>query len=129
VLEESAHQLSLAAIWQTLREEGFAHLPRRADEERPPTLRPTAADVADIRQLDLTPRSLRTRFGGLFLFLPFLAQIPLDRLLSETDFPGSRMIPAGAALRSLLGLKLFGSARHSHVMSSVFDEGLALFAG
>src|SRR5256884_46121 len=24
---------------------------------------------------------------------------------------------------------LFGSARHSHVMSSVFDEGLALFAG
>src|SRR6266581_539431 len=129
VLEESAHQLSLAAIWQTLREEGFSRLPRRADEERPPTLRPTAADVADIRQLDLTPRSLRTRFGGLFLFLPFLAQIPLDRLLSETDFPGSRMIPAGAALRSLLGLKLFGSARHSHVMSSVFDEGLALFAG
>jgi len=68
-----------------------------------PTLRPTAADVADIRQLDLTPRSLRTRFGGLFLFLPFLAQIPLDRLLSETDFPGSRMIPAGAALRSFWG--------------------------
>jgi hypothetical protein len=28
-----------------------------------------------------------------------------------------------------LALKLFGSARHSHVMSSVLDEGLALFAG
>ena len=27
------------------------------------------------------------------------------------------------------GEKLFGSARHSHVMSYVFDEGLALFAG
>ena len=39
------------------------------------------------------------------------------------------MIPAAHALRSLLGLKLFGTARHSHVMSSVFDEGLALFAG
>jgi hypothetical protein len=26
-------------------------------------------------------------------------------------------------------LKLFGNARHSHVMSSVLDEGLALFAG
>ena len=32
-------------------------------------------------------------------------------------------------MRSLLALKLFGSARHSHVMSSVFDEGLALWAG
>jgi hypothetical protein len=29
----------------------------------------------------------------------------------------------------LLGLKLYGKARHSHVMSDVFDEGLALFAG
>ena len=32
-------------------------------------------------------------------------------------------------MRSLLALKLFGKARHSHVMSSVFDPGLALFAG
>jgi hypothetical protein len=129
VLEESGHPLSVAAIWHTLTEEGFARLPRRADEERPSALRPAAADVADVRQLDLTPRSLRTRFGGLFLFWPFLAQIPLEKLLGEADFPGSRMIPSDAAMRSLLGQKLFGSARHSHVMSSVFDEGLALFAG
>jgi hypothetical protein len=39
------------------------------------------------------------------------------------------MIPAGCAIRSLLGLKLFGTARHGHVMSAVLDEGLALFAG
>jgi hypothetical protein len=38
-------------------------------------------------------------------------------------------VTPGAALRSLLALKLFGNARHSHVMSYVFDEGLALFAG
>ena len=38
-------------------------------------------------------------------------------------------VPAAAAVRSLLALKLFGNARHSHVMSYVLDEGLALFAG
>lgn len=128
-LEESGTRLSLAAISQALAKEGFARLPRRADEERPPMLRPTPADVADVRQLDLTPRSFRTRFGGLFLFLSFLAQIPLEQLLSKSDFPASKMIPASAAIRSLLAMKLYGSARHSHVMSSVFDEGLALFAG
>ena len=37
--------------------------------------------------------------------------------------------PWGCALRSLLALKLFGTARHPHVMSAVLDEGLALFAG
>lgn len=31
-------------------------------------------------------------------------------------------------MRSLLALKLFGNARHSHIMSHVFDEGLGLFA-
>ncbi|MGH9445840.1 MAG: hypothetical protein ACRD3O_08955 [Terriglobia bacterium] len=128
-LEESGESLSPAAISHILTEEGFARLPRRADEDRPPAVGATPAPVADVRRLDLTPRSFRTRFGGLFLFLPFLAQIPWDDLLSETGFPGSRMVPSSAALRSLLAMKLFGSARHSHVMSSVFDEGLALFAG
>jgi hypothetical protein len=72
---------------------------------------------------------VNTKFGGLFLFVPFLASIPFDKMLLEAGFPGSKMIPAGAALRSLLALKLFGSARHSHVMSYVLDGGLALFAG
>src|SRR5438093_737855 len=128
-LEESGQSLSPAAISKTLAEEGFARLPRRADEERPQALRATPADVADVRQLDLTPRSFRTRFVGLFLFLPFLARIHLQQCISKADFPGSKMIPVSAAIRSLLAMKLFGSARHSHVMSSVFDEGLALFAG
>jgi Transposase DDE domain len=128
-LQESGHPLSTAAISQTLTQEGFARLPRRSDEERPSALRPTVAAVADGRRLSLDPRSFRTRYGGLFLFVPFLAQIPLEKLLDKLRFPGSRMVPADAAVRSLLALKLYGNARHSHVMSSVFDQGLALFAG
>ncbi len=120
---------STATISIILREEGFSKLPRRTDEERPAGPRPEAADVADARQLDLTPRRFRTRFGGLFLFVPYLARIPLAQILETAGFPGTKMIPSEHAIRSLLALKLFGNARHSHVMSSVFDEGLALFAG
>ena len=128
-LRDEGDLLSPAAVAILLQAEGFARLPRRLDEERPPGSRPTTADVADVRQLDLSPRSFRTQFGGLFLFLPSLAALPFDRLLRRAGFPGSDMIPAGCALRSLLALKLFGTARHTHVMSSVLDEGLALFAG
>jgi hypothetical protein len=85
--------------------------------------------VADRRSFDLSPREFRTQFGGLFLFVPFLARIPGAEIVKGTHLPGSEMIPAEHALRSLLGLKLFGSRRHSHVMADVFDEGLALFAG
>jgi Transposase DDE domain len=121
--------LSPVAISQILKDEGFARLPRRGDDERPPGSRPITADVADVRRLDLSPRPLRTRFGGLFLFLPTLAALPLDRILEQADLPGSLLVPAAHAIRSLLALKLFGTARHSQVMSTVLDEGLALFAG
>ena len=128
-LQQAGQALSPAAVAIILQEEGFAKLPRRADEERPPGSRPTRAEVADVQQLDLQPRTLHTRFGGLFLFLPLLTSLPFDRLIRQAGFPGSALIPAPHALRSLLALKLFGNARHSHVMSYVLDEGLALFAG
>lgn len=128
-LKTEGHTLSPVAVSLLLKEEGFARLPRRYDDERPDTPRPTAAAVADVRRLDLKPRQLRTKFGGLFLFVPSLAAIPFDDLLDKAGLPGSSKIPAAQAMRALLALKLFGNARHSHVMSYVFDEGLALFAG
>jgi len=129
VLETKSRKVSPVSVSLILKEEGFARLPRRRDEERPSAIRPTAGAVADVKQLALTPRQVHTKFGGLFLFVPFLAAIPFDKMLTEAGFPGSKMIPAGHAVRSLLALKLFGSGRHSHVMSYVLDEGLALFAG
>jgi transposase len=120
--------LSTTAIWEILHEEGFARLPRRQDAERPATLRPTAADVADRREFSLAPRRFSTQLGGLFLFLPWLVDGDLPGLVRQAGYPGSKMIPA---LRpgSLLGLKLSSTERKSHVMDLVFDEGLALFAG
>lgn len=128
-LAQNDQALSPPAIATVLKEEGFARLPRRTDEERPAVVRPEIAAVANVEELDLSPREFRTKFGGLFLFLPYLAAMPLDRIFRQAGLPGSKMIPAGQAMRSLLAMKLFGNARHSHVMSSVFDEGLALFAG
>ena len=128
-LRQDKEKLSAPAVWSLLRAAGFAKLPRRRDEERPAGPHPTKAPVADVRTLDWTPREMRTDFGGLFLFVPMLVALDLARVVRQVGLPGTKMIPAGCALRSLLGLKLFGRARHSHVMSSVFDEGLALFAG
>lgn len=129
LLQDQGHALSPAYIGIILKQEGFARLPRRADEERPEHPHAQRAPVADVQQLDLAPRQLRTQFGGLFLFVPYLAPLDWEAIFADQGFAGSKMIPAAHAMRSLLGLKLYGSARHSHVMSEVFDPGLALFAG
>jgi len=128
-LAEKGERRSPAGVSLILKKEGFDRLPRRREEERPQTPRPAKAQVADVRSLDLSAREFRTQYGGLFLFVPLLARIPWGDLVKHAELPGSEMIPAEHALRSLLGLKLFGSRRHSHVMADVFDQGLALFAG
>src|SRR5262245_28366261 len=129
VLDADGRPVSPVTVAQILKAEGFARLPRRRDDERPQAPRPATADVADVGQLNLQPRTIHTKFGGLFLFLPTLAALPFDRIIRQAGLPGSEMVPAACAVRSLLALKLFGNARHSHVMSYVLDEGLALFAG
>src|SRR4030042_5976043 len=121
--------LSTVSIAKILKEEVFARLPRRADDERPEQIKTEKDHVADARMMNLEARSFHTRFGGLFFFLPFLRAIQLDSIIEKAGFPGSKMIPAPHAVRSLLALKLFGNSRYSHIMSYVFDEGLALFAG
>ena len=65
----------------------------------------------------------------MFLFLPILETIGLNRMVLRHAMPGSDMIPAASAFRALLALKLWGIGRPSQAMAEVFDEGLALFAG
>ena len=72
-------------------------MPRRLDEERPATLRPGTQATADVRTLNLQPRSFRTRFGGLFFFVPLLNNIRLTEVLRQADLPSSQMIPAEQA--------------------------------
>jgi hypothetical protein len=128
-LAAAGHRISINALTVLLREEGFARLPRRRDEERPAVIRPESAEVADVRQLDLSPRWFRTSVAGLFLFVPLLEGIDRSRVVQAGRLPGSKMIPAEQAVRSLLALKLLGVERKSHVMDLVFDPAIALFAG
>ena len=128
-LAHTGQTISINALAVLLREEGFARLPRRGDEERPPSLKPEMAEVADVRRLDLSPRSFRTALAGVFLFVPLLQGIDLASVVRAGRLPGSRMIPAQQAVRTLLALKLLGAERKSHVMDVVFDPAIALFAG
>ncbi len=114
---------------EVLKVEGFAPLPRRADEERPDRARATIEAVADVRRFAPIQQEFQTRCGGLFLFVPYLVRLSLETLAKGAHLRGSKMIPAAHALRASLALKLWSIERKSHVMALVADQGLALFAG
>jgi hypothetical protein len=91
---------------------------------------PELPEVADCRVLNLAPdRSWHTRVAGVFLFLPLLARLDFQRLVTDAGYPGSRMVPPAGALLSLLALKLLDKERRSHIDDFNFDQALGLFAG
>jgi hypothetical protein len=128
-LKERGQALSPTAVREVLKAEGFAPLPRRLDEERPDQPRPLREAVADVRTFSLAPRRFTTQCGGLFLFVPDLVRVHVDRLATAARLPGSTMIPATHAVRASLALKLWSLERKRHVMAVVTDEGLAFFSG
>jgi len=129
-LAAQALPLSHVLISHILRDEGFAKLPRRRDEERLDPVRPDEPNVADIRQLDWKDfASVETQAGGLFVFIPALVEWGINRWVTRAQCPGSAMIPALQSVLSLLALKLVGKDRINHVMDVCFDPGFALFAG
>jgi hypothetical protein len=127
--EERGLKVTVAAARDILRQEGFAPLPRRLDEERPEFTVPSQQPVADVRQLSFEPREFVTACGGLFLFVPDLVCLGVPQLAEVAGLPGSKSIPSSNALLAALALKLWSIERKSHVMSLVADEGLSLFAG
>ena len=84
LLQQQGKPLSPTAVQEVLRQEGFARLPRRGEEDRPPRPRPTVEAVADVRAFSLTPRTIRTQCGGLFLFIPDLLRLHLDTLAAPS---------------------------------------------
>jgi hypothetical protein len=118
-LDDQAHPLDAVGASRIFKSQGIAGLPSEVDGER----------AFDVGQLDLSPRSFRTKFGGLFLFVPTLACLSLPRILQDFGFAGSELIPADCALRSMLALKLSGTAHRSSITIPEQDPGLALFAG
>lgn len=130
LLRSEGLSLSHVLISQILAEEGFAKLPRRADDERPLRPQPDVAEVADVGELDWKKfAAFETEASALFVLLPTLIDWGIHRWVSRSGLPGSKMIPALQSVLSLLSLKLVGKERISHVMDICFDPGFALFAG
>jgi len=69
--------------------------------------------------------------AGVFLFLPLLAKLRFDQIVTRAGYPGSEMVPASSALLALLTLKLLDKERLSHIndFNFDFDEALGLCAG
>lgn len=131
LLHDQGLELSVSTVERVLKEEGFPKLPRR-----------THLKMGVNRQGALVPEKARRieagaapgpawecDYAGAFLFLPWIELLGLPQIVARAQLPGSTMVPPLSYFLSLLGLKLLGAERLSHVGDYSFDRGLGLFAG
>lgn len=131
ILDEEGIELNVRTVERILREAGLPRLPRRTRLAIGQTLdRTTVPDTSrKLAHNKLEGRSVSSEVAGIFLFVPFLEQLGIPKLLSRLGLPGSKPIPALQYALSFLALKLAGTERLSHTDDHSFDEGLGLFAG
>jgi transposase len=131
LLSEDGIEISVRTVERVLAEEGFSKLPRRTRQKTGFTVKgaeiPVRSELVSLEHLE--GQKFDCAGAGVFLFSPFLAQLNFDKIIKDTDLPGSKVLPAKNYLLSFLALKLLGTERHSHVGDHVFDPGIGLFAG
>jgi hypothetical protein len=120
------------AVERVLAEEGLPKLARRTLLKIGRTVKGAQVPERD-RQISLTElegKTLPSSGAGVSLFLPFLSQLKLDKIVQEAGLPGTKHLSALNYTLSILALKLLGEERYTqHVANHRFDSGLGLFPG
>lgn len=131
LLSEEGVEVSVRTIERLLAEEGFSRLPRRSRLKLGLTVKGAQVPaVAEALELSKMPKnSWESQAAGVMLFVPFIEQLNLPKVVEEAGLPGTKAIPALSYFLSFLALKLIGTERYAHITEHAFDPGLGLFAG
>ena len=129
-LQAEGLNLSIASIDKTLKEQGFAPLPKRTREERLTVQAPAALPAPRVSALDLKTEVFSTELGaGPLIFLPLIEELGLIQIIEQCGFPETKDVSAVHYILSFLALKLISNKRWSHDSLWGFDRALGLFAG
>lgn len=129
-LEAMNIKISHETINELLKEEGFARLPRRKNEDRQCLAVPKTILAPRSIELDYKNEQFSTgRSGGILAFLPLIEELGIIKAIKQSGFPETSSISAESYVLSFLALKLIGNKRLSHDESWTFDRVLGFFAG
>lgn len=117
-------------VYNILKKEGFARLPRRSHLAKDETHAAIKIEAAKSELLEYTPEVFQTeRSIGLLCLLPHIQELGIDRLIEQSQYPETKSIPKLNAVLSFLALKLSNVRRYTADDLWCMDRGLGFFAG
>ncbi len=128
VVNSKGHDVTYGYVYSLLTREGFARLPRRSKPEKEKLELPKIqAPVA--RMLEIKTEKFHSASTGIFAFLPFIAKYGIDKVISASSYPETKIIDKLSSILSFVALKLSNVKRYSHDNIWCMDRGPGLFAG
>jgi len=126
-LQATGNRVSYQYVYQLLRSEGFAKLPRRGRQGKASLEVPKLkAPVSE--QISFKNESFITSSAGLLCFLPYVNKYGISDLIEHSGYPGTKQISTLSSIMSFLALKLNNIRRYSCDDLWCMDRGSGLFA-
>lgn len=130
-LDAEGRQMSERHIYTILMNEGFVRLPRRDKFERASPAVDSKIIVAPKSEIIKInkPEQISSNACGVLIFLPYIVNFGLDKLISASAYPETTQLSKINAILSFITLKLTNVCRYSADDLWCMDRGLGLFAG
>lgn len=129
IIDTQETGVSESYIYNVLKREGFARLPRRSKQLKSKTEKPDTLEAPTAALLNMDEESFGTTHIGLLCFLPCLIETGLAQLITESAFPETKTIPKINSILSFVALKLSNIKRYTSDDLWCMDRGCGLFAG
>ena len=120
--------VSEKTIYNILKSEGFARLPRRQNSIRQQS-RPEELSAVKTVTCDFENETFKTSSGGVLCLLPILKKYGIDRVIENSYYPETKSIGRLSSILSFLALKANNARRYSSDDLWCMDRGEGLFAG
>jgi len=127
---QGQHTISERHVYNVIKNEGFARLPRRnhSIREKAGTEFKIKAPISSM--LDFMPETFSSQNSlGILCLLPYIQRYGIDRLILHSDYPETSAISKLSSILCFIALKLSDVRRYSADDIWCMDRGLGLFAG
>ena len=129
ILDTQQHSISEKQIYNILKADGFARLPRRNASQKDTKLNETPLSAPKSVLLKNEEEEFNTCSAGVLSFLPYIKEYGIDTLIKSSNYPGTSTLPVLNSILAFLALKLSDMRRYTADDLWCMDRGLGLFAG
>lgn len=130
----TGYDVSEKYVYNTIRDDGFARLPRRSFEDKHKAVSRTKMDAPKSEKLDVSRAAPEQKFTsqnslGVMCLLPYLQQYSICELIKNSSYPQTQSVSRTNSILSFIALKLSNVRRYTTDDAWCMDRGLGLFAG